>query len=293
MASVLLPPTDPAYLSEVVVELVELRIQETVRHRDGLAYVVEVNVFNDVPHASGKGGHDLLVFAEPPEEHLVRAVTVLVTELRNLLSEGPSEAELQLAVERVVQRRRGRDGALEQTHTSGIDTLLGLERPLFNPDLTRAINMEQVAAYLRPLAPSMLVALPDLPEIDLNALGLHQDHSAPISRGPLPQGRLYRPSLFARALSSAARQAELCLAQEGLHAQLEGEIQSIRWADVVGVLIEDEHEAAVFASDGSHIQIGKRVWRHGDTLIQAVRDNVPADRLYKPSALLNSYNDDY
>jgi hypothetical protein len=40
---------------------------------------------------------------------------------------------------------------------------------------------------------------------------------------------------------SPARRAELCLAPNGPPAQLEGEVQSMRWADV-GVLIEDERE---------------------------------------------------
>ena len=85
MASVLLPPTDPAHLSEVTVELVDQRIQETVRHRDSFAYAVEVNVFDDIAHPAGRGGHDLFVLADPPEEHLVGAVAVLVQELLSLL----------------------------------------------------------------------------------------------------------------------------------------------------------------------------------------------------------------
>lgn len=291
MASVLLPPTDPGYLSEVAVELVEQRVQETVRHRDGLSYVVEANVIDNVIHAAGPGGHDLFVLAEPPEKHLVRAVTVLVGELRGLLREGPSAAELSLALERVVQRRRGRAGVLEDVRTAGIDALLGFGRPPFRAEMTRALTLGQVNAYLRPLETSLLIALPDLPEIDVAGLGLREDHGAPTSADPLPDGRRYRPSLFARAMSSAARQAELCLTAEGLHARLEGETQSISWVDVVGILVEDEHEAAVFAADGSHIQIGNAVWRDGDTLIRAARENVPPRLFYQPSTLLDSHDD--
>lgn len=291
MASLLLPPTDPAHLSEVTVELVDQRVQETVRHRDSLAYDVDVNVLNDVAHPSGPGGHDLFVFADPPEERLVDAVTVLVGEVRRLLREGPSGTELDLAVERVVQRRRGRAGVLDHARTSGIDALLGFTRPPFDPPLTRATTVEQMTAYLRPLETGLLVAVPDLPEVDLAALGLREDPGAPATSAPLPQGRRYRPPLFARALSSAARRAELCLTGDGLHARLEGETQSIPWADVVGVLVEDEHEAAVFAADGSHIQIGATVWRDGDTLIRAAREHVSPGLFYKPSALLSSDGD--
>lgn len=291
MASMLLPPTDPAHLIEVTVELLRHRIQETVRHRDSLAYAVEVNIFDDVPHPCGPGGHDVFVLVDPPEEHLVTAITVLVDELRSLLRQGPSAVELELAVERVVQRRRGRDGALEQAHVSGVDALLGFDRPPFDAGLTRALSVDQAAAYLRPLESSLLVAVPDLPEVDLARLGLREDHGAPTTDDVLPEGRRYRPPLFVRAISSAARQAELCLTPDGLHARLEGDVQSVRWADVVGILVEDEHEAAVFGADGSHIQIGNSVWRDGDTLIQAARDHVDAHLFYPPSALLGSADD--
>lgn len=147
--------------------------------------------------------------------------------------------------------------------------------------------------YLRPLEGSLLVALPDDPEIDLASLGLREDNVAPTTRGDLPDGHRYRAPLFARAMSSAARQAELCLTAQGLHARLEGEIQSINWSDAVGILVEDEHEAVVFGADGSHIQIGNAVWRDGDTLIQAARDHVPAQLFYRASALLSTPDDEY
>ncbi|WP_375431592.1 hypothetical protein [uncultured Friedmanniella sp.] len=293
MASLLLPPTDPAHLSEVAVELVDQRIQETVRHRDSLSYVVEVNVFDNVVHADGPDGHDLFVMADPPEEHLVRAVTVLVGELRALLRGGPSAAELSLAVERVVQRRYGRDGLVGAAHTTGIDALLGFARPPFDAEVTRTLTVEQVSAYLQPLETSLLVAVPDLPEIDLVTLGLREDHSAPTNNDPLPDGRRFRPPLFARAISSAARQAELRLTAEGLHCRLEGETKVIDWTNVVGVLVEDDHEAAVFAADGTHIQIGGAVWRDGDTLIREARAHVPPHLFYRASTLLHIHDDDH
>ena len=58
-------------------------------------------------------------------------------------------------------------------------------------------------------------------------------------------------------------------------------------------MVEDEHEAAVFAADGSHIQIGNAVWRDGDTLIRAAGDNVPPHLFYRPSTLLKSHDHDH
>lgn len=261
MASILLPPPDPNHLDEVTVELVEHRVAETVRHRDGLYYVTETNLLDDVPHPAGPGGQDLLIHAEPPDQHLMRAVSGLVTELRSLLHEGPSESELALAVERVAARRHGREAAREHTRTAGIDALLGVPRPRFDVERLRALTSPLVTAYLQPLEASLLFAVPDAPDIDLAVLGLRETDVAPTTRDDLPDGRRYRPPLLARALSSAARQAELCLTGEGLHARLEGESQAIRWSSVVGVLVEDEQEAAVFGADGSVIEIGRRIWR--------------------------------
>lgn len=287
-ASMLLPPPDPDHLDEVTAEPVEQRVAETVRHRDGLSYVVETNVFDDVAHPKGRGGQDLLVHTEPPDEQVARAVTVLVTELRSLLNEGPSETELARALDRVVERRHGRAAALEQVRTAGIDALLGLHRPRFEVGRMRALTPQQVKAYLEPLEATLLIAVPDDPEVDLAVLRLRETAVAPTTRDDLPDGRRYRAPLLARALSSAARQAELCLTSEGLHARLEGETQSIGWSSVVGVLVEDEHEAVVFGADASAIQIGSTTWREGDSLLQAARDHISPGLFFQRSALLDT-----
>lgn len=288
MVSLLLPPADGLRLDELAAELVRQRLVDVVHHEKGLTYVLDDECFLDVPHPSGGRGSDLLVGAEPLESRLIAAVETFVHELLTLLADGPRDEELDRARERLLLAREGRQADADRQLDEALDRRLGLERPPFDPDGLTAVGRETVTVYLRALAEDALFALPEDPALDLGRLGLAETSIAPVSAGPLPVGRRFRPPLLARAVSSSARQAEVCLTDEGLHVRLEGEVQSVLWSDVVGVLEEDPDEVAVFGGDGSTVVVGRHVWRGGDDLVAAVREHVVPGLVFPRSALLST-----
>lgn len=291
MVSLLLPPTDPMRLDELAAELVRQRLLDVVRHEKGLTYVVDDEVFVDVPHVDGGSGSDLMVGAEPPEAQLVPAVQAFVGALLELLANGPRAEELDRARERVLLTRQGRQAQADLALDEALHQRLGVARPPLDVARFSSLDAATVADYLRSLVGDVLFALPDDPALDLRTLGLQETSTAPILDGPLPLGERFRPPLLARALNSAARQAELALGEDGLHVRLEGEVQSVRWDDVVGVLEEDEHELAVFGGDGSMIVVGRDMWRGGNALVTAVRSHVDPRLIYPRSKLLSPPED--
>lgn len=291
MVSLLLPRPDPMRLDEIAAELVRQRLLDVVRHEKGLTYVVDDEVFVDVAHVNGGSGSDLLVGAEPLESQLLPAVQAFVVALLELLADGPSEDELGRARERVLLTRQGRQALTDLAFDEALHRKLGVTRPPLDVERLRSIDPATVATYLRSLIGDALFALPDDPALDLGTLGLQETSIPPLSDGPLPPGERFRPPLLARTFSSAARQAELSLNKDGVHVRLEGEVQSVRWNDVVGVLEEDEHELAVFAGDGSTVVVGRDVWRDGNALITAVRSKVNPKLIFSRSALLSPPED--
>lgn len=291
MVSLLLPPSDDMRLDELAAELVRQRLLDVVRHEKGLTYVLDDEVFVDVPHVTGGAGSDLLVGAEPLESQLGPAVEAFVVALLELLAEGPGEEELSRARERVLLTRQGRQALADLALDEAMHERLGVTRAPLDVERLRSIDVATIATYLRSLMGDTLFALPYDSALDLGSLGLQETSIPPLAEGPLPPGERFRPPLLARALSSAARQAELSLGEDGLHVRLEGEVQSVRWNDVVGVLEEDEHELAVFAGDGSTAVVGRDVWRGGDALVTAVRSNVNPGLIFARSALLSRPED--
>lgn len=288
LVSLLLPPPDPQRLDELAVELVRQRLLDVVRHEKGLTYALDDEHFVDVPHASGGRGSDFMIGADPLEARLVPAVQAFVRTVLALLGHGPRPEELRRARERLALSAEGRRASLERDLDQALDRVAG--RGLAVGDRRTVADEEgTVTAYLRRLTGDALFALPDHPELDLAELGLQPAAVEPLGPGPLPPGRRFRPPLLARAISSTARKAELCLTDDGLHVMLEGEVQSVRWTDVVGVLEEDEHghELAVFGAQGSTVMIGTKVWRGAEGVTTALRAAVPADLFYRRSRLLS------
>lgn len=289
LVSLLLPPPDPQRLDELTVELVRQRLLDVVRHEKGLTYALDDELFVDVPHGSGGRGSDFMIGADPLEARLVPAVQAFVRTVLGLLGHGPRPEELDRARERLALAAEGRRAALERDLDQALDRLVGTGLAVGDRPAT-TVEERTVTAYLQRLAGDALFALPDHPELDLAELGLQPASPDPLGPGPLPPGRRFRPPRLARAISSSARRAELCLTDDGLHVMLEGEVQSVRWADVVGVLEEDEHghELAVFGADGATLVVGDRVWRGGEVVTAALRANVPAGLVYRRSGLLSS-----
>lgn len=278
VVNLLLPPTAQPGLRSVVIELIENRLTEAVRHEAGLSYVVDTNV---LPTAAGM--LDVTVHAEPPESTAVAAITTMVSALSALAGSGASRAEVGRAVERVREGRRGRQAAMERAVRHRIDQLLGFPS---EPDVeVPALEQDTVNSYLAEVLSAPLFLFDSRAEEALSVLGIDVIMDAAFRPGELPAGTVYTPPLLARMLNREARQARVALTERGLALSMNGQIQTLDWNDVVGVL-RDEDDLEVYAADGAAIPVGPGLYRAGDELVAAVTANVPADLIYSRSKLM-------
>ena len=280
--SILLPPQTTDRLDVLAIEVIELRLRETLRHRDGLTYLVEHTV-----HPVGDDRHDLLFFAEPTESRLAAAITALVAELRRLLREGASAAELELARARVSEGRLGRAGLLEERRVAVVDRLLGVSAFPIADDRLAEVNLAALNRYLAGLESDLLFLVADEPDLDLGRLDLPETTMEPTTTGDLPPGEVFRPPLLTQAFSSAARQATVVLTATGVAARLEGLIQRVDWDGVAGLVL-DEEDLLLCGLDGAAIPLASSAYRRGHALVAQVRARVPDELTFRRSALLDN-----
>jgi hypothetical protein len=284
--SVLLPPQTADRLDLLAVEVMDHRLRETLRHRDGLTYVVEHLI-----HPVGDDRQDVLLVAEPPEARLVPAVTGLVTELRRLLRDGATAAELERARTRVVEGRLGRAGVLEERRVAVIDHLLGVTSFPVPPSRLAEATLDGLNRYLADLESDLLFLVADEPDLELGRLDLPETTVEPTTTGPLPPGEVFRPPLLTRAISSAARQATVVLTATGVAARLEGLNQRIDWDGVAGLVV-DEDDLLLCGLDGAVIPLAESAYRGGRELVARVRARVPERLTFRRSALLGRDDED-
>jgi hypothetical protein len=287
MFSTLLPPQAPDRIDRLAMELISQRLTESLRHRDGLSYVVE-----ELMLPSGARHRDLLIWAEPPPDRAVRAGQTMIAEMLSLLRNGPTTEELMQAKSRLEELEAGREAHIARVLESSLDDLLGTAS--FRPErgAHRAIEMGVVAGYLRALESDLLYVVSSEPRIDLDALGVAETAIEPTRRGAPPAGMVFVPPLLARVLSSEARQSTVVLEPGGISQRTGPDIRSIRWDGVAGLMEMDQNEFVLFGLDGTAIPIGSALYRGGQELIDAAVANIPPSLIYRRSRLLDLSGDE-
>lgn len=284
--SILLPPQTADRLDALAVEVIAHRLRETLRHRDGLTYVVEHLI-----HPVGGDRHDLLIIAEPPETRLAAAIGGLITELRRLVREGATAAELDLARSRVTEMRLGRAGALEERRVAVIDGLLGVASFPVSDIRLADVSLAAMNRYLADLESDLLFLVADEPDLDLGRLDLPETTVEPTTTGDLPPGEMFRPPLLAQVFSSAARQATVVLTDTGVAARLEGLIQRVDWDGVAGLVVDGDGDLLLCGLDGAAVPLAAAAYRGGRDLVSHVRARVPEELVFRRSTLLAGADD--
>ena len=282
MVSVLLPPQTPDRIDRLAIELIRQRLTESVRHREGLSYLVEEMVL-----PSGAQHVDLLVRAEPPPDRTARAAKTLITELRSLLRDGPTADELEQANARLEELDKGREARASRVLEYSMNRLLGVVSFLPEPGLHRGTDRATIIGYLQALEPDLLFLLPTDPDIDLDQLVVGEATVEPLHPGALPAGKTFVPRLLTKVLNAEARQATVVLEQDGISQRTGAETRSIRWAGVAGLMEIDEHQFVVLGLDGTAIPIGPGLYRGGQELIAAARTHIPPSLTYRRSRLVD------
>lgn len=246
-----------------------------LRHQRGLTYDLdeELAVLAD-------GHWEFVVLAAPPPERAVEAVRVMIETTRDLVTSGPSEAEVEHARGLVLESGQGRNAQISDALDVAIGELLGTGVARFDPDAVRAVTRQHVAEFLQSLAVDPLYLIDERAEPELAALGVAHTEIPPTTPGPLPEGEVFRPPILALALSRDARASRVALTSTGLAHQVDDQVQQIAWGQVAGVLRERDGDFVVFGLDGSVITVGPNLYRNGRRLIEAVQTHVPAELIY-------------
>jgi hypothetical protein len=134
--------------------------------------------------------------------------------------------------------------------------------------------------YLRSLAADVLYLVDERAEPELGSLDVPMTDIPPGSLDPLPPGELFRPPLIARAIDRDARASRVVLTATGLAQQLGGQVWTLEWSDVAGVLRDPDGDLVVLAEGGAAITIGPDLYRGGKKLVDAVHRHVPAELVW-------------
>lgn len=272
--SLILPPDDHTGVEMLARAVITERFMEVLRHQRGLTYDLD-----DELAVLADGWWELVVLAAPTPERAVEAVRVMIETTRDLLAEGPTQAELDHAQALVLESSHGRDAQISAALDVAIGELLGSGTAGFDPNAVRAVTRQQVADFLRGLADDALYLVDERAEPELAALKVTLTEVVPTTPGPLPEGQVFRPPLLALALNRDARASRVALTSTGLAHQLGTHVQQIEWRNVAGVLRERDGDLVVLGLDGSAITVGP-LYRNGHRLIEAVNTQVPAELIY-------------
>jgi hypothetical protein len=255
------------------------RLEQAARHERGLSYDVG---------GDGQllGGDDtvvaLTVDAREGQEATVAAL--VWDELRRFAAEGPTEAELEhhrAGVRELVADPRHVEVELANV-TEGL--LLGLPTRTLDDRLAALaeITPDSVRDEFAAGLPTTQIVVP--PDVTLDLPGLTEGGCPRVRIEP--PGKVFKPPLFAKLITRAARGLRLILTADGLaFRDPDGDVHIVRWSDVVGVE-HDGGELTVFGSTGCHVVVNPDLFSGAAAAVAAVKANVPAELHYNRSDLL-------
>ena len=267
-------PAEPATLTWLTAAVLDDRLTEALRHERGLVYTVDVDPIR-IP-----GGFDVTVRTDPTPDRVADCVRAMVETVRALVSDGPTEAEVTHAKAVLAESLQGRDGEIGRIAKSAIDELIGLPTEPITLSTLASYDRGAIADQLRHVADDLLYVVDEAVEPDCASLGLEVIELGPTSPGPLPSGEVFRPPLLALALAKDARASRVALTSDGLAHAFDGRVQRVTWAEVAGVLRDEDGDLVVYGLDGQTVAVGPTLYKHGRRLVDAVLANVAGDLVY-------------
>lgn len=274
-ASIILPKPSAHGIELLAVALIENRLTEVLRHDRGLVYDVSVCMAPTTEHR-----WDVSIEIDPPAERVGEALRGLVETLGDLLLNGPTEDELRHARDQLTESSLSRDVLISDLTAVSVDRLLDTGVAPFDAAAIAAIDITEIAGYLRAAAYDLLLLVDEAAEPELSALDIPVISGQPETTGPLPPGEAFRPPMLALAISKDARSSRLVLTPTGLAHQYEDAVVEISWHDVAGVMRDEDGDLVVFGDAGGAIPVGPGVYRKGQRLVDAVLANVPEHLVY-------------
>ncbi|WP_336319908.1 insulinase family protein [Streptomyces lavendofoliae] len=273
---------DPALILAHAV--LQERLRRRARHQEGVSY--EVGGAR-VHTGTGDGEYTLCLDAREGQER--RVAELLWQETLRLAGDGVTAEEL--AEELAGFREVWLDvrSTPSELGEAAACSLFGLEHrdPATRLEALAKVTPEQAAQTFTAALSTALLVVPDHVEVEPARLD-----GTPLARGTcavtdaFPPGlRVFRPSLFRRSLSSAARAARLGVGSSGLWYRDADDVHHVAFDEVVGVESRGAGRV-VFGSHGCVIPVVPELWANTGPAVAAVDAAVPEALRYETSALL-------
>lgn len=257
------------------------RLTEVARTEKGLSYSVDGDRAGADPSTT-----DRFVWVDARAGQEVQVASILWETALELARSGPKQYELDheaAAFREMVEDPRFVDAELD-THARTV--LLG-EPHLSSAQWQAALAVTTPAQVAAALTESLRTALIVVPGEE--PLELSEPDGKPLPLGDCttpdwqPQGKVFKPSLLARATTTAARGARLHLTPDGV-ALVDGGLRHfIPFTDVVGVLAQNGSRT-VFGRTGCVVPVDSDLFKGVEPAIAAIDARVHASLIYSPSA---------
>jgi hypothetical protein len=248
--------------------ILEARLTETLRHRDGLVYEIAGN------HQIIDGQRALISFGgDIPDHETAKAAQIAHEILADLANAGPSEEELSIDRDRFIEQLDEPEFVEYHAFDAAITELTGWSSVVkHHRKIIDGLRREDVANAARELIGQLVLytpeesRFPDLPELSATAEVL-----------PLKGKQVKRAFL-----SSVPKQYRLFIGDEGLtsyHGESVVPVATIRYDDIAGVGLEEVelYDAPIlhlFAQHGGSITVHPGEWRGGTKLVREIRKNL-------------------
>ncbi len=273
-----LPNDDAARTAELATDVLQQRIEESARHAGGHSYVVD---YDSVQRADGTTDWVLYADArEGAEEAVAQAVAEALTDLA---ANGPSEDELQLALDRFEEQTATSDAELAAEFAL-------LRRELFDepvgepldPERVRAVRPDDLAAVLRAALPTAIgYAAEDAVE-QWTKHGFTEVPLCPVG-GELPAGEEFRPPRVARLFMREAREMTLVLTPDELAVRDDEGVHHVPWDGVAGVMRAGDGTTVVFGADGCVLPVSGDLYRGGRKVVAELERRIDHSLWFKES----------
>ncbi len=279
---------DPALvLSHAVLQE---RLRQRARHQEGLSYEVGGTRFHT---GVGQGEYTLSLDAREGQEQ--RVAELLWQEALRMASAGVTEEEL--AEELAGFREVWLDprSTSSELGEAAACQLLGLDYhdARTRLDALAKVTPEQAGQAITAALATALLVVPCHVEVELRRLdGATLSQEICSSTRVFPSDvRVYKPSLFKRTVSSAARAARLGVDPSGLWCRdADDDVHHVPFDEVVGVEMRGTGRV-VFGSRGCFIPVVPELWAKIGPAVVAIDAAVPEALRYETSCLHPSRDD--
>jgi predicted Zn-dependent peptidase len=281
-------PDDPALVLAHAV--LQERLRQRARHQEGLSYEVGGT---RVPTGAGHGEYTLCLDSREGQEQ--RVAELLWQETLRMASAGVTAEEL--AEELAGFREVWLDprSASSELGEAAACLLLGLDYQDAQTrlDALAKVTPERAGQAVTTALATALLVVPSHVEVELRRLD-----GAPLALGLCsttrvfpPDVRVFKPSLFKRTVSSAARAARLGVGPSGLWCRdADNDVHHVPFDEVVGVEMQGAGRV-VFGSRGCFIPVVPELWAKIEPAVAALDAAVPEALRYETSGLLADRDD--